>query len=354
MKLLFISRAYPPVVGGIENQNFELAQQFQKKAGADLLVNTRGKKFLPLFLPYALIKTLLTAKKYDAILLGDGVLAIIGFFVRFYTRKPLIASVIHGLDITYKNPVYQVLWVHIFIPSLNKIIAVSQETKNIAIQHGLSERKIVVIPNGINTSVAPANSSRGDLSRLLGFDTNEKIILLTNGRLAKRKGARWFLANVLPTLPQNIHYVLSGDGPEKKDILETLKTHGLENRVSVLGRVSDEDKNTLLNTIDIFIQPNIVVPGDMEGFGIAVIEATLAARPVIASNIEGLKDAVANGENGIPLPSGDTQAWRETILDLASHKEKRISLGEKFQQYTKKYFSWNTITEKYLEALQKG
>jgi phosphatidylinositol alpha-1,6-mannosyltransferase len=103
MKLLFISRAYPPVIGGIENHNYELAKRFSQSAETTLLVNTKGKKFLPFFLPYALIKTVLNAKKYDAILFGDGVLAIIGFFVVLFTKKPSVASVIHGVDVNYKS-----------------------------------------------------------------------------------------------------------------------------------------------------------------------------------------------------------------------------------------------------------
>ncbi len=352
MKLLFISRAYPPVVGGIENHNYELAQRFLKGADTTLLINTHGKKFLPFFLPYALAKTLWSAKKYDAILLGDGVLAVIGFFVSLFTKKPIVGSVIHGLDVTYKSSLYQLVWVRMFLPSLSLIIAVSQETKNIAIQYGLPERKIKVIPNGVAIHYEPEKYTRSDLSKALGFDTSEKIILLTHGRLAKRKGAEWFIHNVLVTLPPHVHYVLSGDGPEKESILQAITLHGLEGRVTLLGKVDEETKLTLLHTIDIFIQPNITVSGDMEGFGISVIEATGCARPVLVSDMEGLSDAIANGKNGVPLPSGDTNAWHESILRLAANPNEREALGKQFQAYTIEHFSWEKIAQEYLGALQ--
>lgn len=353
MKILFISRAYPPVVGGIENHNFELAKRLLATGDATLLVNTRGKKFLPFFLPYALIRIFFTARRYDAILLGDGVLSIIGFFATLVSKKTRVAAVLHGLDITYRNPVYQILWVHLFIPSLNVLIAVSEETKNKAIQYGLDEKKITVVPNGVAIPYTPEKYSRADLSKLLGFDTTDKTILLTHGRLAKRKGAAWFLQNVLPGLPPTIHYVLSGDGPERDTLEQLIQTHGLEERVTLLGKIPDDTKLTLLHTIDIFIQPNITVPGDMEGFGIAVIEATSCARPLIASDMEGLKQALAHGENGIALPSGDTRAWRDTIIELSRDAEKRMVLGKKFQQYTRIHFAWDTLTKQYLAALQK-
>lgn len=351
MKLLFISRAYPPVVGGIENHNYELAKRFSEVADTTLLVNTRGKKFLPFFLPYALIKTLLTAKRYDAILLGDGVLSIIGFAAVLTTRKPVVASVIHGLDVTYSNSLYQILWVRMFLPSLHTLIAVSQETKNIAIQYGLSEKKIRIIPNGVGISYQPEKYTRTDLSALLGFASEDKVILLTHGRLAKRKGAAWFINNVLGTLPSNIHYVLSGNGPERVAIQEAVAVHGLEDRVTLLGKIDEATKLTLLHTVDIFIQPNISVPGDMEGFGISVIEATSCARPVLVSDMEGLTDAIARGQNGIPLPSGDTNAWQEAVLNLARNPEERERLGKQFQAYTHAHFSWSTITTEYLRVL---
>lgn len=351
MKLLFISRAYPPVVGGIENHNYELAQRFPKHAETDLIVNTKGKKFLPFFLPYALLKTILSAKKYDAILLGDGVLSIIGFFVTLVTRKPVVASVIHGLDVTYKNSFYQLVWVRMFLPSLNKIIAVSQETKNIAIQYGLSENKIAVIPNGVAIPYHPEKYTRADLSKLVGFDTSDTTILLTHGRLAKRKGAEWFINNVLTTLPSNIHYVLSGDGPERTAIQDAITLHGLEKRATLLGRVTEETKITLLHTVDMFIQPNITVPGDMEGFGISVIEATSCALPVLVSDMEGLTDAIASGKNGVALPSGDTHAWQDAILKLARNPEERTTLGKQFQNYTEAHFSWEKIIQDYLRVL---
>jgi len=73
MNILFISRTYPPV-GGIEKQNFEIATALSRICHVDVIANTRGKWFLLLFLPYATIKALISARKYDVVLLGDGVL----------------------------------------------------------------------------------------------------------------------------------------------------------------------------------------------------------------------------------------------------------------------------------------
>jgi phosphatidylinositol alpha-1,6-mannosyltransferase len=352
MKLLFISRAYPPVIGGIENQNYELSVRLPGLITTTLLINRKGKNFLPFFLPYALIKTICTAGRYDAVLLGDGVLSVIGFFIKLFHPKVKVFSIIHGLDITYRLSVYQMLWVKLFLPSLDTLIAVSEETKNVAVQHGLSEEKVTVIPNGVDLSYSPEQYNRAVLERFLSFELEGLVMLLTHGRLAKRKGAAWFIKNVLGSLPTNTHYLISGSGPEKETILKAAKEERLSARVHLLGRVSDQDKLLLLHTADIFIQPNIKVAGDMEGFGIAVIEATSCARPVVASKLEGLTDALAGGNNGILVEQGNSHAWTDALIPLIRNKEMRESLGSKALDYTQSHFSWEIIAKRYQEVLK--
>ena len=81
MKILFISRAYPPIVGGIENQNYGIGQSLSKIAPTRIIANKSGKKNLPIFLPWVTLKSLFIVPKYDTVLLGDGVLAPIGAFL---------------------------------------------------------------------------------------------------------------------------------------------------------------------------------------------------------------------------------------------------------------------------------
>ena len=116
MKLLFISRAFPPVVGGIEKQNFELASSLGKLVDLDLVANRRGKKFLPLFLPYAAFCGLWKARKADYVLLGDAVLSPVGLFLSILLNKR-VYCIVHGLDITFRNPL-SVSYTHLTLPTI--------------------------------------------------------------------------------------------------------------------------------------------------------------------------------------------------------------------------------------------
>lgn len=351
MKILFLSRAYPPVTGGIENQNYALSVWLKRFVSVDTIANRYGKKALFFFLPYATLRALFSVHRYDVVLLGDGVLAIVGGIIKLlYPKKPVVA-ILHGLDILYQNPVYQYFWVRRFIPALDGLITVSQETRATAINNNIPAERILVIQNGVNTEALQGNYTRNDLTALLGVDTTDTYILLTTGRLAKRKGAAWFIRKVLPFLPKNTLYVLAGSGPEKANIEVAIRESQTQGQVKLLGHVTDATRNLLLNTADIFIQPNIRVPGDMEGFGIAVIEATACGRPVVAADLEGLRDAICPNENGILVEPENPEAFQKAILSLMENANERQSFGERARQYTERTYHWNVIARLYIEAL---
>lgn len=359
MKILFISRAYPPTVGGIENQNYGLNKWLSEITEIKLIANTRGKFFLPIFLPYALIRALFLFRKYDILLLGDGVLGIIGWFMKLLYKKPVI-SVIHGLDITYEMNLFQKLWIGIFIKKLDKLIAVGNETVKVGIEKGISKEKIVFIPNGVDTEKNLGNYSRDDLNKVLSENLENRKVLLTSGRLAKRKGVIWFINNVMPELSENIIYVVAGDGPDKENIEDAIKKNNLSDRVKLLGYVTDEVRNILFNTCDLFIQPNIKIEGDMEGFGISVIEAGACRLPVIASRLEGLQDAIKDGQNGflIDMSNADTrlpskQIYIQKINELLADDNFRKEFGEKARQFVIENYSWDKIARRYLEEIEK-
>lgn len=349
-KILFISRAYPPIVGGIENQNYELFTWLSKLTPVEKIINTRGKKFLPLFLPYATLRALILARNSDAILLGDGVLAAVGWIVKRISKKPVIC-VVHGLDLTFTSGIYQKFWVNFFIPRMDKLISVGNETVRVGIAKHIPAEKFVFIPNGVDTEKNILSKSRPDLERVLGQSVDNKKILLTSGRLAKRKGVAWFVRNVMPKLSKETFYVIAGEGPDRENIEHAIKECNLSQRVIMLGYVNDETRNILLNNCDLFLQPNIKIPGDMEGFGISVIEAGACGLPVIAASLEGLKDAIKDGENGFLLESGNAQAFVKKIDKLLTDEPGRLLFGEKARSYVIKHFSWEKIARIYLQEI---
>lgn len=351
-RILFISRAYPPIIGGIENQNFELSRWLSKYAKVKTIANTRGKKWLPIFFPVAMLKILFSAHNYDIILFGDGVLGIIAWLTKTIYPKKTIACVVHGLDLTYTLKTYQKFWVQKFIPSCDILIAVGKQTVTEGIKRQIPEEKFTFIPNGVSSNeFSKLSASRKRLAEITKRPIENKKILLTSGRLARRKGVAWFIRNVLPKLDESYHYVVAGDGPDREHVQTTIKETHQESKVTILGRVSDTIRGTLLASADVFIQANIPIKGDMEGFGISVIEAGAAGQIVLASRLEGLKDAIVDKKNGLHVESGNPEDWKQKIEMVFGDAFNRTSFKRNTQEFVQNTYDWSIIAKKYIEVL---
>lgn len=349
VNILFISRAWPPVIGGIEQQNHAIANELARLAHVDIVANRHGKRALPLFLPYALLRALLTLHRYDVILLGDGVLGLIGYLIKRITRKPVVC-IVHGLDLSYDNRIYRNFWIQRFLPRLDKLIAVGNETVRRGIELGIPAANIEFVPNGVTLPEERPACSREDLERFLGRRLNGGT-LLTLGRLVRRKGIAWFIEEVVPRLDADTTYIIAGDGRDRASIREAIARNGLQARVICTGPVSNREKELLFCTADLFIQPNIRVPGDMEGFGLVVLEAAAHGMVVIASALEGLNDAIRDGKNGYLVEAHNAQMFTDRITGLLANPAARREFGEQARAYLMAHQTWPRIARQYLDVL---
>jgi phosphatidylinositol alpha-1,6-mannosyltransferase len=188
-------------------------------------------------------------------------------------------------------------------------------------RHGLEEcrlrhipvGKCRVVPNGIDPAEfelpPPGPSGLRETEHQAGIRLADRKILLSVTRLVPRKGVAWFVSEVMPRLDACYCYLIAGAGPDFRTIQGLIQHHGLADRVALLGRVPDAARQRLMAQADLFIMPNIRIPGDMEGFGIAALEAGSSGLPVIASNIEGLRDAVIDGVTGHLVEERNVQEY---------------------------------------------
>lgn len=349
MKILFISRSYPPVIGGIERQNYDLYRCLSKREDVLLIANTRGKSLLALFLPYAFIKALSVLHRVDIILLGDGVLAVLGYFLKFFARKPVVC-IVHGLDVTFKNSLYQKLW-PFFFKKINTFIAVSHETIRQGTKRGITMDKFSFIPNGVSVPAVIPRHGKKDLEKILGRPISQKV-LLTVGRLVQRKGIEWFIGSVMANLADNVVYIIAGDGPQRSAIIDVIERNSLQGRIFCLGRITEGEKAILYSTADLFIQPNIKVKGDIEGFGLVVLEAASYGLPVIATDIEGLKDAIKNDKNGILVQEKNAVQYKARIEYLLMNDEHRRLFGAKAREYVTEHYAMGKIAARYRQIFE--
>ncbi len=349
VRILFITRAYPPIVGGMERLSHEITANLAKLTETHLIANRRGKKFLPFFLPVALIKAIFILPKIDVVHLGDPVLSIIGWIIKKIFQKP-VAVTIHGKDVTFENKIYQI-YLKKFGLHFDLYICISRYAQNLAKKIGIT--KTTVVPVGINDDHFDPAIKRTQLNQILKEDASKKKIFLTVGRLVRRKGVRWFINKVLPHLHYYDYlYLVAGEGPYKQRIKEAIKKRGLEKKIKILGEVTNTEKKILYNTADLFIMPNVPVKKDAEGFGIVALEAASCKLPVIASSLEGIPDAIQSEKNGFLVKAAEPKQYIHRIEYLLENEKFRKEFGEKARAYTLEKFSWNKISQRYLEAFR--
>ena len=229
----------------------------------------------------------------------------------------------------------------------DKNYPVSRHTKEQCIKRNISSEKLSLIPNGLDFSAPlPCKADiQQSFDALTITDLQGRIILLSLGRLIPRKGHTWFLKNVFTKLPENYVYLIAGAGQETENIKKINREFSLDDRVFLLGYVTEEEKTCLFQRADLFIMPNIRDRDDQEGFGIVLLEAGSYNLPSIATDIEGIRDAVIDNVSGKLVPEGNADAFIDAIK-YQSFNRKQIS------EQLKHKFDWKTISKRYLAAFQ--
>ncbi|MBT8363845.1 MAG: glycosyltransferase family 4 protein [Deltaproteobacteria bacterium] len=347
-KILFITRNYPPKLGGLETYSYNLIREFEKCQHVTKIVLSKSNINLLWFLPYSLFKALFVTWRHSIrhIHLCDGLLSPIGILLKLVLGARVTVS-IHGLDITYHNFFYQLL-IPRCIARLDKIISVSRTTRSECKRRNIPVQKCVIIPNGIRPDDLYLSDSiddlRSKLEKITGRALNDRKILVTVGRLVKRKGVSWFIDCVIPRLNSSYIYLVAGEGPEFYQIQQVVLRRKMESRVILLGRVSNDLRKILYNASDIFIMPNMTVANDIEGFGIAIIEAGSCGLPVVASNLQGIKDAVIDKKTGYLVDEGDIDGFLGRIRSMNLNKDD-------IRSYVTAKFNWTTIYRSYQDAI---
>lgn len=355
--ILFITRKFPPSKGGMERVAYELSQRLSRVANVKLVKWGGSNKWLPLILPYFFLKSLwvLISSRIRVIYLEDGLLAPLGLTLKILTRKPVVIT-IHGRDIAYENWLYQLL-VPRCINRLDRVICVSRAIKEACLKRGVDGEKTAVVANGISDEFYMDSDKRAlkaKLAQVLGRNLGERKILLSVGRLVEKKGIHWFVAKVMPQLAETgCAYVIAGDGILAPLIRRAIEENQLENSVFMLGWANADMLRILYNAADIFIMPNVPVVGDMEGFGLVALETSSCGLPVVASNLEGIKDAIEDGKNGLLIQPNSVQGFASAVRQLLENDELREGFGAQARKFTLENYGWETMTQRYLEEFAK-
>ena len=365
LNIIYVSHLHPPRdaaiqnIGGMQTVSLQLLDSLNHRSDVrvyplllespwqGIAVRTVGF-LLKLFVT---LPTTIQREQADLVLFSSMVSASLAPLIRSRVKIPMV-TINHGQDVIIPVPLYQ-RWVPRVFHHLDGVISVSAATQLASLQRGLESSKSSVLPNGLVTRASPFDQgqSRVRLAETLNIDLEGKFLLLTVGRQIKRKGHAWFLQDVLPQIRQPVICMLVGHGPESEQLREIRARSPYADQIVLAGTVSSDLLLKAYAAADLFVMPNIPVDGDMEGFGVVILEANEAKTPVIATDLEGIKDVVHNGINGYRVPPLNAQAFAQKVDAVLTSELPTLSASA--QAFVTQNYTWDVVGDRYVQVLRQ-
>lgn len=213
------------------------------------------------------------------------------------------------------------------------LIAGAGDIREYLLGHGQDDVRIRVIHNWVDFSARTVTQPAGQIK--LQYGLADKQVIGCIGRLHPQKGQIVLIrafAQIKEQLPEHV-LVLVGEGTERAVLEEEAERFGLAGRIFFLGGLSGEDYNNMLAAIDIYVQPSI-----FEGLPRTVLDAMYMGKPIIASDANGNREAIRNGENGYLVPPQDVDALAKAIVRLANDAVLCSYLAEQAMRDVRQHF----------------
>ncbi len=225
----------------------------------------------------------------------------------------------------------------------DRIVVLSAAFKRIVVErYGVRPWDVEVVPPGVDIDRF-SDGSRGEARAALGVPLAGHIVV-TVRRLTPRTGVELLLEAWAASVGGRDEALLlvAGEGPLRGLLEARARALGVERSVRFLGRVDEEELVACYRAADFCVVPSVA----LEGFGLVVLEALASGRPVIASDVGGLPEALSGLGGDLVVPGGDVGALASRLL-RAFEEPGALPSGEECRAHAEK-FSWNRISERHL------
>ena len=357
---LIVTRSFPPELGGMQSLMWglsrELSKNFMIKVFADYvekhkdfdeqasfsIERIRGIKLLRKYRKAQLVNEYIKENKID------GIIADHWKSLELIKTSKKKYCLIHSKEINHPKGSSQNKRLINVLNNVEKIIANSLFTKNLAIDLGISENKLIVI----NPGVDPAKElNKKTLDKVESILKIKNPRLITVSRYDKRKNHEkiiMVLRNLKEIYP-DIVYICVGYGEEENNIKKLVKELDLEAQVMFFKDISNDLKNALVAKSNIFVMPSIIYKKSVEGFGIAYVEAAQYGVPSIGGKDGGAADAINHEKTGLICDGNNLDDIYSSVTSMLENK-KYLDLGRNAKEFVNK-FQWSNIIEEYKKIL---
>jgi glycosyltransferase involved in cell wall biosynthesis len=249
--------------------------------------------------------------QFDLVICGHINLLPVAALINGKVRAPLVLLA-YGIDVWRAH---NSLLVRKLVERVNAVWSISEITKNKMMSWtGLRADRFSILPNAIDLDRYSPGPKDTSLAKRYGVSDRKVVLML--GRLSsseRYKGVDEVLA-VMPRLicqDSSVVFLVAGDGDDRERLQQKANDLGLSNHVVFTGFVPETEKIAHLRLADAF-----VMPSRGEGFGFVFLEALACGVPVVASKVDGSREAVRDGMLGRVVDPDDQRELEHAILDV--------------------------------------
>lgn len=210
----------------------------------------------------------------------------------------------------------------------------------------MDDEKVTVLPNGIDEhffhETAPMYKGIED-------QLEQHFVVFSIGRIVSEKGF-YTIIEVAPHLTSfypNLLFIIAGKGPMLEQYRAIVKERGLQDHVVFCGYISEEEQRAFLQSCDVLLIPSLYEP-----FGIVALEGMLAKKPVIVSNIGGLREIIIDGINGFHIEAGCPYSLSHQLTYVIEEYEFAYEIAQKGYKDVLTHYNWNKIAQSTVQVYE--
>jgi glycosyltransferase involved in cell wall biosynthesis len=232
-------------------------------------------------------------------------------------------------------------------PWCDHIVAISEGIRCVLLQWGVPPSKVSCVRSAIDLSPFHRDTDPDGIRRRFGIPLGAPLVI-TMAQLIPRKGYRVLLEAVpaiLKRIPET-RFLLCGEGPDRPHLQRIIRERGLSSSVQLAGYVTDTP--SLLEAADVVVHPAL-----REGLGIAILEAMGMGKPVVASAVGGIPEAINPPETGQLVPPNDPAALSDALLLYLANPSLRLRVGRAASERIRREFSVDGMIAGNLDIYQR-
>jgi glycosyltransferase involved in cell wall biosynthesis len=232
----------------------------------------------------------------------------------------------------------------------DRIVSVTDKLKDELVKlYSVPEEKVIVINNGANTDIfKPLDQEKS--REKLKLDNSKKYVCFV-GHLAAWQGVEFLIYSapyILKECP-DVRFLVVGDGVMKEKLLKIASETGVTDKFTFTGRIPYENVPVYINAADVCVAPFIKDRNSKIGLSaLKTYEYLACGKPIVASDIPGVKDLIDLSGGGISVPSENPEELARAVIELISDQKMQNIMGEQGRKYVIENHSWDGVAKKIL------